>query len=655
MKTLTIASIVFFMTIRLVAQNFELTSPNDKLQATLTISDRISFSVKLKGETVVESAVIAMEMGAGRTLGYNAQVKDHTIKAFDQEIQPQLPFKDARIKASYQQLILNFEGEYQLHFRAYNDGFAYRFVDEDNNPTHVFDEELSITFPENTISFFPQEASMYSHNERSYLNKPLSEISGDKFCSLPVMLYTGSDKRLFTEASLHHYPGMFLKGGDGNVLKSTFPKYVLKAVPDEDTSPDRSQKLVEKADYIADVEGARAYPWRVFLISDDDRTFVESNLVTLLSGTSKIENADWIKPGKVAWDWYNANNIFGVDFESGINTKTYKYYIDFAAANNIEYVILDEGWTKSTTEIMEDNPEMNVAELIEYGKSRNVGIILWVLWKPLQENMDKILKLYSQWGAKGVKVDFMQRNDQGMVSSYEKIAETAANYHLMVDFHGSFKPAGIERRWPNVVNYEGVKGNEHNKWSEDITPEHNVTLPFIRMAAGPMDFTPGSLVNTNKENYRIRFTRPMSMGTRCHQVAMYVIYEAPLQMMCESPSIYYEEQETVDFITQIPTVWDETRVLKAAVSDYIIVARRRGDTWYMGAMTDGTSRNFTVNLSFLDEGRYEMEIMKDGANAHRYAEDYKKETMEADRNTTVAIEMKSGGGWAAILKRTKEN
>ena len=334
-----------------------------------------------------------------------------------------------------------------------------------------------------------------------------------------------------------------------------------------------------------------------------------------MSGKSKIKDASWIKPGKVAWDWYNANNIYGVDFEAGLNTETYKYYIDFAADNGIEYVILDEGWTKSTTEILEANPDIDIKELIAYGKEKGVEIILWVLWKPLDENTDEILELYASWGVKGIKVDFMQRNDQYMVSSYERIASTAAGLKLMVDYHGAFKPAGIEKVWPNVINYEGVKGNENNKWSADISPEHNVTIPFIRMAAGPMDFTPGAMDNAHAKNYAISFTRPMALGTRCHQLAMYVVYEAPLQMLCESPTRYKKEQESVDFMTSIPTTWDETRVLEAKVADYVLVARRHGKNWYLGGMTDDSPRDFELKLDFLSAGTYTMEIMKDGVNA----------------------------------------
>ncbi|MDA9139560.1 glycoside hydrolase family 97 catalytic domain-containing protein, partial [Flavobacteriaceae bacterium] len=341
----------------------------------------------------------------------------------------------------------------------------------------------------------------------------------------------------------------------------------------------------------------------------------------------------------------------GVDFKSGLNTSTYKYYIDFASSNGIEYVILDEGWTKSTTEILDFNPDIDVPELIRYGKEKGVELILWVLWKPLDANLVQILETYKSWGVKGVKVDFIQRNDQYTVSSYERIAKECARLELLVDFHGAFKPSGLRRMYPNVINYEGVKGSENNKWSNDITPEHNVTIPFIRMAAGPMDYTPGAMVNRQDANFAISYERPMSLGTRAHQVSMYVIYEAPLQMLCESPSRYYKEQETVDFIVQIPTIWDETIVLQGSIGDYIALARRNGDKWFLGAMTDWDPRELKLDLSFLGEGEYKMEVFKDGINAGQFAEDYRRETQEVNKNYKITAKMAAGGGWAAIISK----
>lgn len=644
-------------TANMSAQSIEVHSPDKRLSLKVNTVGQLSYSVELEGKKVMEMNQVEMKTEGGATFGALAKLKDHSISSKSFAYEPVVPNKDARINLEANSLKLVFEDESEMVFLLFDDGLAYRFEDNNNTAKKIANEHFSLSFPENSKSFFPQEESLYSHYERLYLHKPIEEFEEGDFCSLPVLFETPTAKVLLTESALHNYPNLFVEKGKENAFISKFPKYVLETKDDE-KEPDRAQALTKKANYIAEIEGARAYPWRVFIISDDDRTFVESNIVTGLAEKSKIEDASWIKPGKVAWDWYNANNIYGVDFRAGLNQETYKYYIDFASENGIEYVILDEGWTKSTTEILEDSDEMDVPTLIEYAKSKNVGIILWVLWKPLVQDTDKILKLYSSWGAVGVKVDFMQRADQAMVKSYEDIAEVAAKYQLLVDYHGSFKPAGIERVFPNVVNYEGVRGNEWNKWSEDITPEHTVTLPFIRMAAGPMDFTPGSMMNRNKvnyingePNYAPYFTRPMSFGTRAHQVAMYVVYEAPLQMLCESPTIYKKEQETVDFITKIPTTWDETVVLEGKVSDYIVVARRKGENWYVGAMTDWTARDFELDFSFLGEGNYSMTSMKDGINADRNAMDYKIETQKVTQESKWKISLSSGGGWVAILNR----
>jgi len=657
-RFLVILMVFLFSLVIVTAQDLSIRSPDGKLNLKIELSETINWNVILDDNVIIEKAIISMNMGDNRVLGASPKLRSKSTESVREILSVQIPNKDAIIQNNYNELALTFKGGYQLLFRTFNDGIAYQFIDKSSKTKKVVNEQLTLTFPKGSSSFFPQEESMYSHNEREYINKGMSDFATGDFCSLPVMFDTKKAKVLFTESSLHNYPGMFLEKSDNTTMHATFPKYVLNAIPNEASSPDRNQIITEEADYIAKINGKRSYPWRVFIISDDDKTFVESNLVTQLAKPSKIPNADWIRPGQVAWDWYNANNIYGVDFEAGVNDETYKYFIDFASKNGIEYVILDEGWTKSTTEILEDNEHIDVPGLIKYAKSKNVEIILWVLWKPLYENPDEILKLYSSWGAVGIKTDFMQRSDQYVVESYEKIAEIAAKYKLMVDYHGAFKPAGVERMWPNIVNYEGVKGNENNKWSSAITPEHNVTLPFVRMAAGPLDFTPGAMINMNKvdyetgaANYAPLFTRPMAYGTRAHQVAMYVVFEAPVQMLCESPTIYYKEQETVDFITQIPTIWDETVVLEGAVSDYIIVARRNGGNWYLGAMTDWTARDFELDFSFLGEGEYEMQSYKDGVNASRNAQDYKMTSNPVNQNTKLKINLSSGGGYSAIITK----
>jgi alpha-glucosidase len=387
------------------------------------------------------------------------------------------------------------------------------------------------------------------------------------------------------------------------------------------------------------------------MISKEDARLVENQMVFLLSRENKLAETDWIKPGLVAWDWWNDNNIYGVDFKSGLDTQTYKYYIDFASKYHIPYIILDEGWTKSTANIKEANQNLNIQELIAYGKSKNVDIILWCLWNALDADMNNILDIYAGWGAKGIKVDFMARSEQFMVNFYERTAKACADRKLLVDFHGAFKPSGMARAYPNIVNHEGVKGMENNKWSKDITPEHDVTLCFTRMLAGPMDYTPGAMVNKNEKDYSVSFSSPMGQGTRCHQLAMYVCYDSPLQMLNDSPSNYYKEPESTSFISRMPTVWDETKVLDAKVGDYILMTRHKGNDWYIGALTDWAARTLDLDLSFLGEGTYEIEIMQDGINADKQASDYKRIVKQVTKADKLKVGLAAGGGWAAICKK----
>jgi alpha-glucosidase len=407
---------------------------------------------------------------------------------------------------------------------------------------------------------------------------------------------------------------------------------------------------VKYAGYIAELQGPKSFPWRAMVISDEDKQLVESELIYKLASDNVIENPEWIKPGKVAWDWWNALNVYGVDFESGVNNATYKYYIDFASEYGLEYIILDEGWYH-LDDIMNVVDEIDVQELVDYGKERNVDVILWVVWKALDDKLTEALDQFEKWGVKGIKIDFMQRDDQWMVNFYEKIARECAQRKLLVDYHGAYKPAGLERKYPNVISSEGVKGLENAKWSEQPDPELNVTLPFIRMVAGPMDYTPGAMINATKENFRDVFNSPMSPGTRCHQLAMYVVFESPLQMLADNPSNYYREPEAMKFLKEVPSVWDETRVLEAKVGDYILIARRSGETWFVGAMTDWSPRSIELNLNFLEEGNYSLQLWQDGINASKYAADFKMDTKNVSNNSKIKIEMAPGGGWAAIITK----
>ncbi len=631
------------------AGSYELFSPDGSMQVIISTDLGIHFTVIRDNKSFLSKASINMTLNGNQLIGDNtgkAKVKKAKI---EEVFLPVVPIISSVVRDECNELLLSFKDHYAVRFRAYDDGIAYRFETSFREVVVVDNEELSIQCGLDYKAYFPEEESMHSHYERIYQVKPLSSIGKGSFCSLPLLLTTEEgSSMLLTEADLYDYPAMFMEK-TGDELSAKFPRVVLESVPKEGQGGDRDETITSEAEYIAMTEGARTFPWRVFVVVEKAADLIKSDMVMKLSSPLALDDTGWIRPGKVAWDWWNANNIYGVDFESGINNDTYKYYIDFAAEFGLEYIILDEGWSATTTNITACAGDINVKELAEYGRSKNVGVILWVLWKPLERDLEQVLDLYRDWGVKGIKVDFMQRADQYMVNYYEQVAREAASRELLVDFHGAFKPAGLRRAYPNLINYEGVKGMENCKWSADITPEHDLILPFTRMVAGPMDFTPGAMINTTEENFVPRFTQPMSQGTRCHQVAMYIIYSSPLQMLSDTPSNYYQERETTEFIARIPTTWDELKVLHAEVGDYLVMARRKGKTWYLAAMTDWSARDFEVDLSFLPQGSFDIEIMEDGINADKMAQDYKKKTMQVGSLQKISIKLAPGGGWAAIL------
>ena len=590
---------------------------------------------------------MSLDLGTS-VLGTNPKVISAKTTSVNETVPTVVAVKSKTIQNTYNQLNLNFKPNYTVSFRVFDNGIAYRFETSLKEDITVKHEEVSLNFAGDYGVLFPEEETVYSHYERSYLDQKISSLKAGRFASLPTLVKADNNIKIgITEADLFDYPCLFIEATGKTAFKSKYPKVILKADP----QGDRGIQNIQEADYIAKTTGTRNFPWRVFMISTEDARLVENQMVFLLSRENKITDTSWIKPGLVAWDWWNENNIYGVDFKAGLDTKTYKYYIDFASKNNIPYIILDEGWTKSTTNIKEANPSLNLQELIAYGKTKNVDIILWCLWNPLDADMDAILDLYAQWGAKGIKVDFMARSEQYMVNFYERTAKACADRKLLVDFHGAFKPSGMARAYPNIINHEGVKGMENCKWSKDITPEHDVTLCFTRMLAGPMDFTPGAMINKNEKDYAISFSNPMSLGTRCHQIAMYVCYDAPVQMLADSPSNYYKETESTAFISKMPTVWDDTKVLDAKVGDYILMARQKDNHWYLGAMTDWTARSLDVDLSFLGEGTYEIEMMQDGINAEKSCNDYKRIVKQVTKADHLKIDLAKGGGWAAICKK----
>ncbi|MBE7173107.1 MAG: glycoside hydrolase family 97 protein [Williamsia sp.] len=631
------------------AKDIQLRSPDSRILVTISTGTDLRWSVEYNGEKLLLPSRLALSFSNGMQPGIQPQVASTKTRAVNSVIEAIVPVKSRLIPDVFNEVRLNCKGNYAVVFRAYNDGVAYRFETAVRDSVLVNAETIEFNFAANNRVVWPIETDpdYQSHFESLYKDTAIASFTDKQHAALPFLTQTSSGvNMLISESDLYDYPNAFLYGTGGNAVTARFPKVILEST----RRGDRGIRISKLADHIAKTSGTRSFPWRSIAITPDDKGLLETNLTYKLASPNVLTNTGWIKPGKVAWDWWNANNVYGVNFKAGINTDTYKYYVDFAAAYGLEYIILDEGWTRTTLDLMHANDQLDIKELIRYANTKKVGVILWVLWNGLNENMDAILDQYAAWGAKGIKVDFMARADQYMVNFYERSAVATAKRNLLIDFHGAYKPVGLNRKYPNVINYEGVRGLENDKWSTDITPTHDVTLPFTRMAAGPMDYTPGAMRNAAAGNYHPVFTEPMSQGTRAHQVAMYVLYDAPLQMLSDNPSTYLRDTACTAFMAQIPTVWDTTIALDGKVGQYAVVAKKRGTSWYIGAMTNWSARNLPVSLSFLGNKKYSMQLLKDGINADRVGSDYSLDRQEVTGSQTINLSLSKGGGWCAVLK-----
>lgn len=628
------------------AQDTVLRSPDGRTEVRVHVGDDIAYSVHRGGAVLLSRSPISLTLADAAAGTAPARVVRSEARSVREVVRPVVRTKRAEIPERYNETRLVLPDGFALAFRAYDNGVAWRWEVERSGEFTVVREGVTFGLEPRDTVFYPQEESFHSHNERQYIRYAVEDIPADRLASLAALVAKPSGVKLWlSEANLRDYAGLWLLGTGGPALVGTFPGYPLE----ERAQRDRDVRVTRHADYIAVTRGPRTLPWRVVGISDHDHELLDNQLTYLLADPSEGDFS-WVRAGKVPWDWWNANNVYGVDFEGGVNTATYKYYIDFAAEHGLEYLILDEGWSVPS-DLFAINPDIDMPALLAHARERNVGVILWVLWNALDRQLEQALPLFEQWGVRGLKVDFMQRDDQKMVNYYERIARAAAAHRMLVDFHGSHKPTGLERTFPNVMTSEGVMGGEHNKWSANITPQHNLTLPFIRQVAGPMDYTPGAMRNATAETFHHIFTRPMSQGTRSHQLAMYVVFESPLQMLADVPSNYIREPEAMEFLGPVPPVWDESLPIDARVGEYIVIARRaaNGD-WYLAAMTDWTPREFTVDLSFLGDGSYAMEVWQDGPNAARFAEDFARVSREVRRGEQVSIRMAPGGGWVARLR-----
>lgn len=647
----------------LAQKQFTLKSPDNKIEVNISIGKTIEYSVFHQGDMMLDRSVASMTLGDGFNYGVDAKLEKSSTRTINQTIDAFI-YKKNKIEDHYNELFLKFKGDYSVIFRAYNDGIAYRFVSTSKKPFVVVNEQADFNFPGDPQAFIPYvrdnqskraksgyqnttfEMQFYNSFENIYEHSLLSEWTKGRLAFSPLVIEGTNGKKIcLAEADLMNYPGMYLynKTG-GNTLSGVFAPY-----PDEIKQGGHNmlQSEVQSVEpYIAKFEGATEFPWRALIISSEDYELTNNDMVYKLASPAHGDYS-WVKPGKVAWDWWNSWNLYGVDFKTGVNNETYKYYIDFASKSGIEYVILDEGWAVNLqADLMQVVPEINLKELIDYAGKKNVGLILWAGYWALNRDMEGICKHYSEMGIRGFKVDFMDRDDQLMVDFHRKGAQIAAKYKMLMDYHGTYKPTGLQRTYPNVINFEGVFGLEQMKWDADTDQvTYDVTMPFIRQVAGPVDYTQGAMRNATKSNYRSVYSEAMSQGTRCRQLAQYIIFESPLNMLCDNPSNYMREKECTEYIASVPTIWDNTISLNGEIGKYISIARKKGDVWYVGSMTNWDARSLELDLSFLGEGRFKGEVFKDGVNAGKAARDYRKEVIDIPVSRKLPVSMAPGGGY----------
>ena len=650
------------------AGNYEVSSPNGKVKVAVDTDEGVKWSVDYDGRQVLLPSAIDIQLSQGKKahhIGKVGKVARHTVNSSFKN-----PFyKKLNISDAYGQLLLYTTEKLTIEVRAYDDGAAYRLISTNKKPLTVTDETVEFRFSDDYQAFVPyvndnRGGERYCYSFESYYDEaPLSKMYRDSLAITPlaVCLPDGM-KAIVMDAGVENYPGMMLKKGEGNALKAEFAPYPLEQ---EIGGYDRLNLVpTKRADYIAKLAKEQSLPWRAVVITERDADILNCDMAQRLAPACRIADTSWIKPGKVAWDWWNNCNITGVDFPSGMNTNTYLYYIDFAAKNRLEYIIIDEGWSGKES-LMEDlSPEIDLKRLIAYGQEKGVGIILWSSWRNLIGSnplgdiavTDAVMKHYADMGIKGFKVDFFDRDDQQVIASAYQVAACAAKHHLYLDYHG-LKPFGIQRAYPNIFNFEGVKGLENSKWEPRVgdgplhnQPRFDVTAPYLRMLAGPMDYTPGAMMNAMKDSFFGNNDHPMSQGTRVHQMAMYTTFEAPLQMLADSPTKYMQNQECTDFIAQIPTTFDETVALDGQLGEYTVVARRKGTVWYVAAMTDWTPRDLTISLDFIGDGQHSADIFADGVNAQKEATDYKHTQQAVTSKDRLTVHLSSGGGWTAIIR-----
>lgn len=635
-------------------------SPDGRLELRIYTRGELAYSLLHRGKVLIDKSPIGLQM-EGDAPDATPKVRRVSKKGPVREDITAPHYRFASFSVTYNTLSIRMKGDLGVEFRAYNEGVAYRFTSTRKSPFTVRNERAEMRFPKDYPAYMAyttarQDGDPYAMAfQNIYAQANVSRAERGRIAFLPVTLDCGEGVKLtLLESDLEKYPGMFVKGGrEGEAsLVADFAPYPLemKAFP-----PRAMKRVTKRADFIAKADGARTFPWRIWAVTEKDTDMPVNPLVYALASENRIGDTTWIETGKVAWDWWNDWGISGVDFKAGINMPTYKYYIDFAAKNGIEFVVLDEGWyDPAKGDMLTVVPQLNLEELVAYAKGKGVKLMLWTVFNVLDSQLEAACKKYSAMGISGFKVDFLDRDDQTGVEMTYRLAEATAKYHLTLDLHGFYKPTGLDRTFPNIINFEAVFGMEEMKWrsAKYDMMEYDVTMPFIRMMAGPVDYTPGAMRNATKRDFRDVYYNPMSQGTRCHQLATYVVHDSPLTMLADNPTAYMKEQECTDFIVSLPNRGiDETRVLQGKLGECIVTARRVGKNWYVGGMTDWNARDISLDFSFLKEGTYRAVLFRDGENAEKQATDYRKETFSVTPDARKDIHMAPGGGFAMTFIR----
>jgi alpha-glucosidase len=638
------------------AQIKEVSSRDNRIKIVTEIKNGLFYSVYFDNKRIISPSAIDLHLINNKSLLSKASLKKASVKEVKAVILADIAEKRKWIPDNYNELTLFFKQSFAVIFRAYNDGIAYRFQTLFKDSVSIENEIAAFNFTGNHFAYYPEvvkraDADIFHTSfEEPYKFKPLDSIGENNTLFNPVLVYPKEGpKLLITESDIEDYPGMFLTGNNSNQLNGKFAPYPLK---EKITEGGYQQYLVtERANYIAKTKGTRVYPWRVVVIAEKDKDLPGNDIVYRLASPSRIGDASWVHPGKGTDEWIIGTNLFNVPFKTGVNTKLYKYYIDFAKRFGFDRIMMDAGWS-DTRDLFKIDPNINMDEISSYAKEKGIKLSMWTLALTLDAQLEPALQQFGKWGVDFIMTDFMDRDDQKMVNFYYRIAEACAKHKIMIMYHGAFKPAGFGRTFPNAITRESVLGSEYNIWSEKATPDHNLMLPFIRMVAGPMDYEPGILDNATKKTFRPIEEKVMAPGTRCHQLAMFVVYESPIQIFSGNPSQGLMEPSFMELLGSIPTVWDETKIIDGKVGEYIITARKKGNDWYIGSMSNWQPRELKLSLDFLDDAaEYSTVICEDGVNAGRYASDYKMSETKYTNKDIVNIKLAPGGGFMMRLRK----